>query len=120
MSSIVEDSDTDERRRLERFALNAPARVQVELESGRKEELELTTKDLSSDGAYLFSQDQVPQGTSVRLEFLISLDALHNFVGEKGRVKVKVNGKVIRVDSDGIAIRFDSKYKLTALNESSQ
>ncbi len=112
----MDASATEERRKLERFDLNAPARVQVELESGRKEELDLTTKDVSSAGAFLYSQERVPEGANLRLEFFISLDALNSLVGEKGRVKVRVNGKVIRVDSDGIAVRFDSKYKMTALN----
>jgi c-di-GMP-binding flagellar brake protein YcgR len=112
----MEESDMDERRKLERFDLNAPARIQVELESGRKEELNLTTKDVSSGGAFLYSEERVPEGANVKLEFLISMEALRSLVGEKGRVKVKVNGKVIRVDEDGIAIRFDSKYKITALD----
>ncbi len=105
-----------ERRRLERFDLNAPARVQVELESGGKEEFDLTTKDVSSAGAFLFSEERVPKGANVKLEFLISLEALRSLLGEKGTVKVRVNGKVIRVDTDGIAVRFDNKYRITALD----
>ncbi len=120
MSTIVNESDTEERRRLERFDLNAPARLLVELGSGRKEQLDLTTKDMSSAGAFLYSQEQIPEGVNVKLEFFISLETLHSLVGEKGRVKVKVNGKVIRVDTDGIAVRFDNKYKIMALDSNLQ
>ncbi len=51
------------------------------------------------------------------MELLIALDKLPRLVGELGRAKIKVKGTVIRVDADGIAIRFESKYKITALEE---
>ena len=110
----------EERRKLERFELVAPARVVVELESGKKKEFDLTTKDVSSDGAYLLSSQPLPEGASVKMEFLLSLDALRKLAGEKGRAKIRVKGKVIRVDSNGAAIRFASKYKITAFENGNQ
>ena len=104
----------DERRKLERFELNAPARVVVEFESGEKKEFDLTTKDVSSDGAYLFTSQPLPKGASVKMEFLLSMDALRKMAGEKGRARIRVKGMVIRVDGSGAAIRFASKYKITA------
>lgn len=111
----MENSDMEERRKLERFELSAPARIQVEMNGERPEELNLATRDVSSAGAFLYSDTQIPKGTNVRVEFYITMDTMRRIVGEKGKVKVKVKGKVIRVDADGIAIRFDSKYKITAL-----
>ena len=105
----------EERRRLERFELNAPARVIVQTEGGAKEELDLTTKDVSSGGAFLFSSQPVSEGASVKMELLISLSMLRELAGEKKAAKIKVKGRVIRVDAEGIAIRFDSTYKITAL-----
>ncbi len=105
----------EERRRLERFELNAPARVTVQTEGGTKEELDLTTKDVSSGGAFLFSSQPLSEGANVRMELLISLDMLRKLAGEKRAAKIKVKGRVIRVDTEGIAIRFDSTYKITAL-----
>jgi hypothetical protein len=49
------------------------------------------------------------------MEFLIPLNALEKIAGDNGRAKVRVKGQVIRSCSDGIAIRFDSKYRITAL-----
>lgn len=106
----------EERRKLERFELNVPARVLTESAGKEKDEYDLTTRDLSSGGAFLFSSQPLPEGASVRMEFLISLDALEKLAGDKGRAKVRVKGQVIRSDSDGMAIRFDSKYKITALD----
>jgi hypothetical protein len=105
----------EERRRLERFELNAPARVMVQSEGGTKEELDLTTKDVSSGGAFLFSSQPLTEGANVKMELLISLDMLRQLAGERRAAKIKVKGRVIRVDAEGIAIRFDSAYKITAL-----
>lgn len=118
-SNIVhqqEQQDMEERRRLERFDLRTPARIFVELGEGKKEELDLTTKDVSSGGAFIYSDQPLPEGATVKIELFLSLAMLKKLAGEKGRAKVKVKGKVIRVDEDGAAIRFDSKYKITALD----
>lgn len=105
-----------ERRRLERFDLVAPAQVLVESKRGAKAQLSLTTKDVSSAGAYLYCPQPLVEGARVRMELLISLDTLWKLGGEKGRTKIKVRGTIIRVDPDGIAIRFESNYKITALD----
>ncbi len=109
-----------ERRRLERFGLNTCARVQVEPENGRKVEFNLMTKDVSSDGAFLYTSQPLAEGVFVRMEFLISSEMFRYQARASGRAKVGVKGKVIRVDSDGIAIGFDSKYKITNFNSGIQ
>lgn len=105
----------DERRKLERFELIAPARVLIETGRSERAEYDLTTRDLSSAGAFLYSSQSIPEGANVKMEFVLTLDTLQKFAGEKGRAKVRVKGKVIRSDSNGIAIRFDSNYKITAI-----
>jgi hypothetical protein len=109
----------EERRKLERFELNAPARVLLESGRCKKDEYNLTTRDVSSDGAFLYSTQPLPKGARVKMELLISLDALQKLEREKGRAKVRVKGKVVRSDWDGIAIRFESGYKITALEDNS-
>jgi hypothetical protein len=116
----VQQKDTEERRRLERFKLHTSARILVELGEGKKEELDLTTKDVSSGGAFIYSDQPLPEGATVKIELLISLATIQKLAGEKGRAKVKVKGKVIRVNENGAAIRFDSKYKITALDNGIQ
>lgn len=106
----------EERRKLERFELNTPARIFVESAHHEKVTYELTTRDVSSAGAFLYSPQPLREGVSVRMEFLISLEALERIAGDEGRARVRVKGQVIRSDSNGIAIRFDSKYKITALD----
>lgn len=105
-----------ERRRLERFDLAAPARLIVEAEGGNRAQLNLTTKDVSSAGAYLFCPKPLVEGVRVKMEILISLGTASRLLREKGKARIKVKGTVIRVDTDGIAIRFENKYKITALD----
>ena len=104
-----------ERRRLQRFDLTTPARLVVESETGERLQLDLTTKDVSSAGAYLYCSEQVLEGARVRTELLICPGRPPGPSGDNGRAKVRVRGTVIRVGSDGIAVRFESKYKITAL-----
>jgi len=103
-----------ERRKLQRFEIDTTARVLIESGTNKKVEYSLATRDISSAGAFLFAPQPIPKGTSVKIEFLISLDALQKITGDGGRAKVRVEGQVIRSDSNGIAIRFVSKYKITA------
>jgi hypothetical protein len=104
-----------EKRKLERFELHAPVRLLLETAGNREEEYELTTRDLSSGGAFLYSPQPIPEGAKARMEILISLDTIQKLMGENGWARVRVKGQVIRSDSNGVAIRFESSYKITAL-----
>lgn len=105
----------EERRKLERFDLLTPVQILVETGANRRVTYHLTTRDVSSAGAYLFSPQPIPEGTNVKMELYLSLDTLQKVVGERGKAKVRVKGKVVRSDPAGIAIRFDSNYRITSL-----
>ncbi len=62
-----------ERRRLERFNLAAPAQLTAVTENRTKSQLDLTTKDISSAGAYLYCTQPFEKGARVNMELLISL-----------------------------------------------
>ena len=111
----MKSGDKNERRKLERFELVTPARIMIASGGTRKVEYSLTTRDLSSAGAFLYSSQAIPAGTSVKMEFLLSLDALRKIADGKGRARIKVRGTVLRSDPNGIAIQFSSGYKITAL-----
>ena len=105
----------DERRKLERFELSAPARVLTWSARGERAEHVLTIRDLSSDGAFLYSSHPLPVGTIVKMEFELTPEAFQTLAIEKGRARVRVKGKIVRSESQGIVIRFDGNYKITAL-----
>ena len=104
----------EDRRKLERFQLRVPALVVMECQSGREEVLDLTTRDVSSDGAYLLSSGLLPEGAVVKMEFMLALDSTAMSARRNGRARVRVTGKVIRADGNGAAIRFGNRYKITS------
>jgi hypothetical protein len=106
------------RRKLERFDLCVPALVVMESQNGEEVVRDLTTKDVSSDGAYLHSSNLLPAGAIVKMEFMLALNAGSKSAKESRRARVKVTGKVIRVDENGAAIRFGTRFKITTLGGS--
>jgi hypothetical protein len=108
------DVGMEDRRRIERFQLRVPALVVMECQSGRDEVLDLTMRDVSSDGAFLLSSSLLPEGAMVKMEFTLAIGSLGVSVRRNGRARVKVTGKVIRADGNGAAVRFGNRYKITS------
>jgi hypothetical protein len=104
--------DMSERRRLQRFDLQTPTKIIFEKERGKHEVVSLVTKDVSSSGAFIVTQEPLATGMSVKLELHLSLEALQRMLGEEGKAKVQVRGTVIRTDDSGMAIQFDSRFKI--------
>ncbi len=105
----------EERRKLERFELRSPARILLESGVEKGSSYSLTTRDVSSGGAFLLCSHPIPEGTDVRVEFVLSLDLLNKLVSDGGRARVRVKGKVVRTGSNGIAVWFKSRYEITSL-----
>ena len=105
-----------DRRALERFDLHAPMRIEVDFDGGRKDVLNLTTQNISSAGAYIVTERPLPEGVEVRLELILSLELLKTLIGERRKAKIRVRGKVIRSDCQGMAIVFKNKYRIMAGN----
>jgi hypothetical protein len=105
-----------ERRKLERFQLHVPAKIELTDVSGRRETLQLETKDISADGAFFVSAKPITQGSNIRLQMILSVEKLKDLIGVHSKVELKLQGRVIRSDSDGVAVLFDRKYHIRALN----
>jgi hypothetical protein len=98
--------EVQEKRGLQRFDLRLYT-VLEELEN-RANQLELYTRDISSDGAYICTEEPLPLETPVELTFFLP-------VKQKIRSKIQTNGKVVRSEKDGIAVRFHSKYQILSV-----
>ena len=110
----------EERRKLERFQLHVPAKIEPTDESGHQETLQLETKDISADGAFFVSSKPITEGADIRLEMILTVDKLKELIGVHKKVELKLQGHVIRSDSDGVAVLFDRKYHIRALNQQSE
>lgn len=103
----MEDAlEEQEKREVQRFDLRLHTVLQ-KLEN-RASQLELYTRDISSDGAYLCMERPLPLDTSVELTFFLP-------VRQRIRSKIQTNGRVIRSEKEGMAIRFESNYQILTL-----
>jgi c-di-GMP-binding flagellar brake protein YcgR len=108
-----------ERRKLERYQLRVPTTIELADESGHLETLRLETKDISADGAYLTAPGSIAEGTHVKLEMVLSVERLKDLIGAKKKIELRMEGKVIRKEPTGIAVLFEKKYQINALNHHS-
>jgi c-di-GMP-binding flagellar brake protein YcgR len=100
-----------ERRRLERFTIELPAKIEVADAEQRERLLNLFTKDISSGGAYFRTQKPLPVGTEVRVDLVLPLDKLRKFLSDRDKVTVNVTGTVLRAEPRGMAIGFSEDYR---------
>lgn len=106
-----------ERRKLERYQLRVPTTIQVTDASGCSETLKAETKDISADGAFFVAlEEPVCHGAHLHLEMVLPVERLQDLIGAKKKVAIRLEGQVVRIDSDGMAVLFDRKYQIKALN----
>ncbi|OPY04167.1 MAG: PilZ domain protein [Syntrophaceae bacterium PtaB.Bin038] len=105
-----------ERRRLERFDLQVPAKIQVLSPPDTASILELMTKDICAGGAYFPTKTALAAGTKVKLDILLPVRGADT-LSDGTRGLIKVNGTVIRSGPAGMAIGFDTGYLITPFRE---
>ena len=101
---MAEQASNGDRRGLHRFNLRLHAVLQEFRD--RAEAMELYTRDISSDGAFLLSDSPLPLDSTVKLTLFLP-------PGQEKKSKIRVDGKVVRAEHEGFAVRFESKYSLS-------
>ncbi len=117
---------SEERRLQERFSLQIQAKLSATADvSGNEVTEEITATNISAGGAFLETKTQIPLASKVYLEFLVnyeqlkqlrfilSLDSLKKFTGQK--IWVRATGVVIRLEKNGMGIIFDQDYQLSPM-----
>jgi len=102
----MRDENWHERRQLQRFSVKASATVQS-LSSGSREVFELSTRDVSSGGAFFPMEVPLQSGEKVRITLFISISPLRK------ESKIETDGEVIRSGPDGIAVQFEGPYSIS-------
>ena len=97
-----------EQRAMERFKLRLPVRISYREQDLEDPVLEFSTTNVCSGGAYLQTDTPLPLDTKVRVRLILPF----NTQREGYRNAIKINGSVIRVDDQGMAINFDKTFKL--------
>ena len=102
-----------ERRRMRRFNLQLPCLIGI-VDSDRPEEIfHLKTRNVSTAGAYLDIHRPPPVGTSMKIEMLV-MRAVKTADGLTGSC-ISLYGAVVRTAPHGMAVRFESSYRINRI-----
>jgi hypothetical protein len=107
----MEEQRKEEQRKRERFEMSIPTDVLVKNSGNNSEFLKLIAVNISSGGAYLITDQKIPEGTPVKLDFVLPSNHSRDLTGAYGYVKI--TGTVLRTDEDGFAVSFNRSYKIT-------
>ena len=100
-----------EKRKMERFSLELPARLTWSGKDKRHESMEQLTSNICAGGAFFKTQKPLLIGTDLKIIITLPLKKYKNI---KSKISyIRVSGSVIRMDQQGMAIRFDKKYKIS-------
>ncbi len=114
------------RRMQERFSLQLKAKLTTHEESsGKKLSKETIAANISSGGAFITTDLDLPLASKVYLEFLLDYEELKKLrfilsasglkAISKKKTWVKATGIVIRIEKNGLAVIFDKDYQLSPM-----
>jgi PilZ domain len=107
-------STGQDRRTLQRFSIKASALVQT-MSSGEEKLYELSTRDISSGGAFFPMEVPLPTGEKLRVTIFLSFSALGQTHELPDKSKIVTDGQVIRSEKQGIAVEFGKRYTMSPL-----
>jgi hypothetical protein len=102
-ASMIDSHQQLERRDANRFSLRLACLLQER--HHRDNVLKLYTRDISSYGAFFYLGHRLPMDAPVEMNLLLPLR-------DSNQSLLSTQGKVIRSDRKGIAVRFDSEIKI--------
>ena len=108
----------EEKRGLERFDLEIPAKIKVAASYKKEEIIDLLTSDISSGGAFFHTTQPLAEGTDVKIDLILPITKLCKRLEEEGKGEyqhayIKISGKVLRTESRGMAIVFNEDYEIS-------
>lgn len=106
-----------EKRRLERFDLKVPAKIEVMTSEEDKETLDLFTTDICAGGAFFHTDQPLPEGTDVKIDLVLSLEEIKKLREDSSHACIKISGTVLRTESAGMAVCFKKNYKIQPLRK---
>jgi hypothetical protein len=113
----------EEKRGLERFDLEIPARIRKSISKKEEGTIDLLTSDISSGGAFFHTTKPLEEGTDVKIDLILPISGLYKKLdegsreGEYKRAFIKISGKVLRAESRGMAIVFNEDYEIRPWHE---
>ena len=108
-----------ERRKLERFTLKLPAKIETVISGQGKRIFDLQTSNICAGGAFFPTTQPIAEGTRVKIDLFLSIDKLKAILdklklgGQAPHIRVK--GTVVRSESAGMAVCFNEDYQIIPL-----
>ena len=107
-----------EKRKVERFDLQLEAFISRPGEAASEPESEgLLTRDISMSGVFLITDRPLPVGSKISVDMILTLGGTKNPDSQKAWIKA--SGKVLRTDSQGMAVCFDDQSRILPLSRKS-
>jgi hypothetical protein len=109
----------------ERFSLNLQAKISYRHSEDQLPVIDTVAANISAGGAFLKTSHPFPMAAKVRVEFFLSFDdvkrlkfilsmeSLRNLTGKS--LWVSATAIVIRRETDGVGIIFDTDYQFTPM-----
>ena len=101
-----------ERRSYNRLTVRLPSRIEAIIPSGKKKIYDLETKDISIDGAFIYTKESssFPEGTRVIIDLTFPSDSNNELMALESLMEC--TGSMVRSTSEGIAIQFDKECEI--------
>jgi len=97
----------NEKRKFRRYDMQLPSHI-YKLDGGQDEEhIASKTCNISSGGAFFFTNDAPAEGTKVKIELLLPIKNLYPSEGYTASI-VKSTGYVVRTETKGMAVAFET------------
>ena len=114
-----------ERREQKRFSLNLQAKISYRHVENQSLVIDTVAANISAGGAFIETAHKFPMAAKVKIEFylsladlkklrfILSMESLRQVTDQN--IWVVAHGIVIRRESDGVGIIFDTDYQLTPM-----
>ncbi len=96
-------------RDFERYELELTATIEYQLPEQKRERLILQTTNISAEDVFFYTMATLPEGLQVNVSIYLLVD--------NELVVVSVSGCVLRSEEIGIAISFESNYKVEIISK---
>ena len=101
-----------ERRGIKRFGLQIPTMIMSADPMQQTEKLCLLSRDLSGYGGFFTGQKDLTLDSLVDLRIILDFNTSSGSESNRYSV-IEVEGRVLRKEREGVAIRFDGKFSIS-------
>jgi hypothetical protein len=102
---------SNEKRKMERFSLRLPLTIKVLGDDDKERSLQLSSNDICASGVFVETNQPLEIGSSLEIDIILPLDELKKLEGK--RAHISVSGAVLRIEENGLAIKFNDDYTIT-------